>query len=172
MQYRARLHKVTPYVEETLAHVVRRIEFTLTREYDEFVASGIGVAAKQALRAIENDAMTSCKLPITAFAMDAVLTGKNTGGTVKIENARGVSATCKKGKEGKNGEDDEPPIVELVFDAPFTEDVWLFLGREFGAWADVELTKRPDKQAKLFADEEGEDKPPTKPSGVPARRAS
>src|SRR5688572_26700288 len=149
LQYRAQLTKVVPYVHETLAHVSRRIEMTLVREYDEFVASGIGQAAKDALAALKADAMISCKLPITAFVMKGTLKGAH-GNSVKLEDARGVTAVAKKGKDGKNGEDDEPPVIELLFDLPFTKEIWLFLGEEFGGWADVELRRIPQSQRDMF----------------------
>lgn len=157
LQYRARLTKVVPYVHETLAHVSRRIEMTLTREFDGFVASGIGHAAKEALAALKSEAMISCKLPITAFVMRGTLKGAH-GSSVKLEEAHGVSAVAKRGKEGKNGEEDEPPVIELLFDLPFTKELWLFLGEEFGGWADVELRKIPRPQREMFSEDEAPSK--------------
>lgn len=174
LQYRARLTKVVPYIHESLAHVSRRIEMTLTREYDDFVASGIGQAAKDALAALKSDAMISCKLPITAFVMKGTLKGAH-GNSVKLEDARGVSAVAKKGKDGKNGEDDEPPVIDLLFDLPFSKEIWIFLGEEFGGWADVELKKLPRQQREFFDENEARTKPKAENDGpkvVPPRSAS
>jgi hypothetical protein len=173
LQYRARLTKVVPYVKETLAHVERRIEMTLTREFESFVAAGIGKAARDALEALKAEAMISCKLPITAFVMKGTLKGAH-GNVVALEAAKGITAVAKKGKEGKDGEDNEPPSIDLTFDLPFTKEIWLFLGEEFGGWADVELRKVARPQRELFGDDEGEEAKPAKekPTAVPPRSAS
>jgi hypothetical protein len=120
--------------------IIRRARFTLEKDFDYETASGMGVAAGNALDLVEDRSATQVVIPIDSI--HAEMTIKVDGQSVTIGQATGVKATIKAPKVPKNEDDEEgSPTLKLEFETGMTDDVWLLLGRKAGSWADVKITK-------------------------------
>lgn len=114
--------------------IVRTCTLTLTREFDELIASALQ-GAKKVHAAVKAGDVTSCVIPIDAVLCEIQLNAD--GDTLNIGRARGTKATAKAGKS----EDDTPPRVDLEFEFMFTLEAWAFLGRHVGAMARLRLNR-------------------------------
>ena len=139
--FQAEIHKVGIQVTDKTGVVRRLCKITFAREFDPLVASNLGTAAKNILKALVEHDAKSAVIPLDRVVGSCLLQGLND--QVKIPSLRGIKAKCKAGKK-----DEDPPSVLLSFDFDFAEDAWLFLGRNCLAYAKVTLT--PSQQVLQF----------------------
>lgn len=111
----------------------RTCYITLTGEFEDLVAAGMGADAKKALASLQAGGMTSCVLPIDRLLCEARLVSD--GKSLHIDRLKGTKASAKAGKP------EEPIRIDLEFEFMFNREAWIFLGEHAGAAALVTLNR-------------------------------
>jgi hypothetical protein len=116
--------------------VVRRIcRVKLAREFDSLIADALGTAAKKAREHLADRSLKQVIIPMDALAVSGVL--KTLGGNkVDVPLMRGIKAKASIGKD-----EDDPVTVKLDFEFDLIDEVWVFLGRNLSAYAQVTLSR-------------------------------
>ena len=124
--------------------VVRRIcKLVLAREFDTLICHGLKGDALKALRSLEQGGLTEATLPIDGIiASGTFRAALSPMAEVTVPDLRGVLA---KGKAGKDT--DHPPTIKLGFEFDWSEQSWLFLGRNCSAHAEVTIKSRQIEMA-------------------------
>ena len=137
MDLSAQLAKVTVAAKAAAGSVRRIITVTFAREFDEEIADALGREAKHALRAMKARAISDVSIPMDALIVSGKLTALED--KIEIPRMRGVRA---KAKWGKKGEDEElPPSIMLDFETSYSDDVWMFLGRNVMVYGTIKLKR-------------------------------
>lgn len=134
-----RLKSVSIKVTEDGPVVIRRVRIKVDRAFDEEIAEALGPDAVRVREGLATHGIEKATLPIDVIVCEGSL--KAPAGTANIPRMHGMRAV---GTAPKSDEPDDPngdPIIQLEFDFPFSEDVWVFLGRNVGAWAEIKLVK-------------------------------
>lgn len=134
-EFSASIEKVSVSVREREGVVRRTCTITLAREFDHLIADVLGPGAKRIQDDIASRDIEKAVLAIDALIVSGKLKTLETDG-VEIPLMRGTKATAKVGKD-----DDDPPSVSMVFEFEFSDDVWVFLGRNVASFASVTLSR-------------------------------
>lgn len=131
----ANLAKVTLRVEAHDGVIVRRMRLALDRELDAELAHGLGKGATKARGLLVAHDVEKCTLGLGAVeAIAALVAAKD---KIKIGQLRGTKATLTAAEDS-----DGTPAARLEFEAPYSDDVWAFLGRHCGAYVQITFTRR------------------------------
>ncbi len=130
----AEINKVSVGVTEKDGIIQRKCKLVLAREFDTLLASGLRGDAKVALRSLESHGLAEVTIPIDGiFAHGIFSNAIGPANEVTIPDLRGLVARAKAGK------DQEPPSIKLEFEFEWLEKVWVFLGRNCSAQAQVTI---------------------------------
>lgn len=139
----AALAKVTLRVEDHEGQLLRRMRLALDREFDDELAAGIGKGAQKALKLLVAKDVQKCTIGLDAVEANADLVATRSDRValkqerIAIGQLRGVLATCAAPKEAG-----DVTHIRLEFEAPYSDDVWAFLGRHCGAYVQITFTRR------------------------------
>jgi hypothetical protein len=125
---KARQNKETGQIERT-------ITLAVTTELDSAVAEAIGGIAPRCKEDLDTGDLEKATIPIKRHMVTGKL--KADGATEKLPIMQGTVATAKAGDE----EDGEASMVEFKFEMPFSESIWMFLGKHIGSSAELEFKK-------------------------------
>lgn len=138
---RANLKVVKVDVNDDGPAIVRVCRMTVEMELDGGIARAIGGDfGVEALQALKDLTSTKVEFPIERIRAQASLIGIQETFPVAIEKVTGIKAVAL-AKKPKDDEEADPPVVRLEFSFPYADDVWIFLGRNMGAWVTLTLTK-------------------------------
>lgn len=129
----AEIQKVSISVKEKDGLILRMCKVVLAREFDDLIAAAIGTDAKRTRASLTTGGLESAVMPIGALMVsgDFVADGER----VTIGRMMGTKATGKFGAE-------TGPTVLLEFEFAYSDEVWIFLGRNVGGVAEVAFTRR------------------------------
>jgi hypothetical protein len=135
MEFDAEIQSVTVSAKHKDGVVRRICRVRLAREFDFMIAEALGSAAKKVREHLADRGLKEATIPMDALAVSGVL--KTLGGNkVDVPLMRGLKAKAKAGKE-----EDDPCTVRLDFEFDLIDEVWVFLGRNLSAYAQVTLSR-------------------------------
>lgn len=119
-------------VEEGVSH--RKCGLKLGLDFDATLAAALGGSARQALEALKSHGMEKVYVDTERL----VLAGKIVGPTEEVAVRRmwGRQAVFAASKKS-----DDPPTARLEFEAFYSDELWLFLGKHGGGI--VQLNFKP-----------------------------
>lgn len=129
----AQVSKVDGKVVVRESVIRRTIVLTLAREFDTTLAVALGKDAKKALALLEVGSITEATLPIDALVAAGDL--KALGMECHVPVMRGIEVKAK----ADTSDEGLPPIVKLKFEIDYSDNVWVFLGRNLAAQAEVAI---------------------------------
>lgn len=136
----AQLKKVDVKAIEDGPEVRRRCRMALERTFDAEIATGLGEGARQALKALKEHTYAKVEIPLDSVLVKATLKGP--ASSVDVSECKGIKATATAAKEPEDEDaDQEEPRIKLEFEFPYTQAVWIFLGENAGAYAEITLEK-------------------------------
>jgi hypothetical protein len=131
-----------------------KVECDLETDIARAIAGDFGLESYKALRELTT---TKVEFPIDGITATGTMFG-GVGASVDIAEITGIkaSATAKKpkakpasddGGEEQSGGTGEPakPTVVMQLQFPYSDEVWIFLGRNGGAWVDLTLNRAQQK---------------------------
>lgn len=138
IEFTAAIEKVNLSVKEKDGVIRRICRLTLAREFDPLIADALGPGAKRVREAVSARELHKVVIPVDTLVLAGRLkTGMGSkGDQVEIPLLRGVKATAKAGKE-----EDDPASVKIALEFDFSEEAWLFFGRNLQAYAEVTLSR-------------------------------
>jgi len=126
-------------VEEDGPVVIRKIRLKVERAFDEEIAAALGSDGPAVREGLATGGIAKAVLPIDAIVVEATLRGP--AGEVSIPRMKGIKAIGDAPKSTEPDDENGDPKVTLEFETGFAEDIWVFLGRNGGAWAEIKLVK-------------------------------
>lgn len=109
------------------------MKITLVREFDTILAQALGRDAKKVLSLLEVGHLKDATLPIDRLWVNLDLV--TLGAECRITAARGTKAKAKAADDDKG----TPSSIALEFEAAYDRSVWMFLGDNLAAHAEVEI---------------------------------
>jgi hypothetical protein len=132
------IETVVPKVDGPVSKVCRTVfRRTLDTDIARAIAGKFGV---DALKALEDRAITKLVVPIDAVTCKATLKG-SAGATLEIAEVSGMKAVCK-AKKLQEDKDADPVMVEVEFQFPFSQAAWLFFGEHHSSEVVIKLVRR------------------------------
>lgn len=129
----AQISKVDGKVVVRDSVIRRTIVLTLAREFDTVLAAALGKDAKKALALLEVGSITEATIPIDALVATGDLKALDL--QCHVKELRGIEAKAK----SDTSDEGLPPIVKLKLEMDYTDDVWVFLGRNLAVHAEVSM---------------------------------
>jgi hypothetical protein len=133
IQLSAQISKVSAKVTAKEGVIKRTVKIELAREFDVPLAAALGTDAKKTLALLEAGSISEATIPIDAIVARGELVCEPHRTTIK--ELRGVQVKAKGGDE----EEGSPTTVKLEFEFDWTEQSWVFLGRNLSALAEVTI---------------------------------
>lgn len=130
--------------------VRRRMRFALVREFDAVIAGALD-GGRDVRAGLTDHALLKATMPIDGLALSAKLVSGGSFGdgvpadgkasSVDLRLVEGVRADAVAAKASDDEREDEPPGITLWLDAGYSDEAWLFLGRNLGAYVRVTLSR-------------------------------
>lgn len=117
----------------------RTVTMAVTTELDAAVAEAIGGIAPRCKEDLDVGDLEKATIPIKRHMVTGKL--KADGESEKLPIMQGTIATAKAGDD----EEGEASMVELRFEMPFSESIWMFLGKHIGSAAQLEFKEAQTK---------------------------
>jgi hypothetical protein len=138
LEFTASIERVSVSVREKDGVIRRTCEITLAREFDPVIADALGSSAKRVREDVSAGELRKVVIPVDSMILAGTLKTRigGKGDQVEIPMMRGLTAVAKAGKE-----EDDPPSVKIDLEFDFSEEAWLFFGRNVSAYAEVTLSR-------------------------------
>lgn len=135
LEFSAEIQSVTVSAKAKDGTVRRVCQLRLAREFDFVIAESLGPAARKAREHLADRSLKDVTIPMDALAVRGALKALG-GSAVEVPLMRGIKAKASAGKE-----EDDPVTIKMTFEFDLIDEVWVFLGRNLSAYAQVTLQR-------------------------------